>query len=119
MEALRKIERRASRKDVAFDWLLFLRNDVYEHLVDVQSDRGKEGKIIVDWESRIALREIIERRIEVTTQGDNNKKGAEWKDISTAIIEETDSLDWLVDRSLMRPRYLIQLVHQCIGTWNV
>lgn len=115
MDALRKIERQTARRNIAFDWLLMLRNDVYELLIDDQSDRGKDDKIVVDWDSKIALREVIERRIEVSTQNDRGQNGAKWKDIAITIVDEKDSLEWLVDRSLMRPRYLIQLVNQCLG----
>ncbi|MAO57393.1 MAG: hypothetical protein CMM61_17090 [Rhodospirillaceae bacterium] len=114
LEALRKISRQASRREVEFDWLVFLRNDVFELLVDDQSDRGKEDKIVVDWDSPAALREVIERRISVSTRGPNNR-GATWADLATQSIDNEDSLDWLLKRSLMRPRYIIQLVNECIG----
>lgn len=115
MEALRKIERQASRREIWFNWLLLLRNDVFELLVDEQSDRGKEDKIVVDWDSKEALREVIARRIEASTQDGGKAKGATWHDIAEPIIDGMDSLDWLIARSLMRPRYLIEAVHQCLG----
>jgi hypothetical protein len=40
---------------------------------------------------------------------------ASWGDISTPTIDGEEALSWLIDRSLMRPRYLIQLVDECIG----
>lgn len=115
MEALRKIEREASRRDIEFDWLLMLRNDVYELLVEDQSDRGKEDKIVVDWDSYAALRQVIERRIYASTILEATSRGADWRDIAEPIIDGVDSMQWVIERCLMRPRYLIQIVNECIG----
>lgn len=114
-DALRKFERQASRNETAFDWLLFLRNNVFELLIGEQNDRGKQDVILVDWESAAALRSVIERRINISTPTKANPNGSEWYDIACKKIDGMDTLDWLVQRSLMRPRYLIQLVRECLG----
>ena len=115
IDALRKLERQASRNQVEFDWLLFLRNDVYELLIDQQSDRGKEDTIFVDWESPSALRSVVDRRISVSTSDKSNNAGVQWESFAVNLVDGQRSMDWLIDRSLMKPRYLIQLVRECIG----
>ncbi len=114
IDALRKVERQALRADAKLDWLLFLRNDVFELLVDRQNDRGKDGKIIVDWDSRAALSKVIEERIS-SSGFDAFNRNVTWNDIAAPIVNGEPSLDWMIHRTLMRPRYLIQLCDECIG----
>jgi hypothetical protein len=118
IDALRKIERKAAKDRANLDWLLFLRNDVFELLVDQQNDRGKDGKIVVDWDSEAALQQVIEERIRSSTLA-RTGKSVGWVDISVPTIEGLGSIVWLTRRSLMRPRYLIQLVDECIGHADV
>lgn len=114
IDALRKIERQTAKKQAKLDWLLFLRNDVFELLVDQQNDRGKDGKIIVDWDSEAALEQVIQSRIKASSSSRLGKE-LDWYDISIPTIGGEKSLSWLTKRSLMRPRYLIQLCDECIG----
>lgn len=114
IDALRKVERQALRANGKLDWLLFLRNDVFELLVDQQNDRGKDGKIIVDWDSRAALSKVIEERISASGL-DTVNRDVSWGEIAIPSIEGEASLDWMINRTLMRPRYLIQLCDECIG----
>ncbi|WP_133176247.1 P-loop ATPase, Sll1717 family [Pelagivirga sediminicola] len=118
IDALRKVERKAAKNKANLDWLLFLRNDVFELLVDQQNDRGKDGKIVVDWDSEAALQQVIEERIRSSTLA-RTGKSVGWADISVPTIESLGSIAWLTKRSLMRPRYLIQLVDECIGHADV
>ncbi|MBM1558391.1 hypothetical protein JQV19_19240 [Sulfitobacter mediterraneus] len=114
IDALRKVERQAGKSDAKLDWLLFLRNDVFELLVDQQNDRGKDGKIIVDWDSKAALSKVIQERISASGF-DVTGKDVPWANIAVPTVSGEASLDWMVRRSLMRPRYLIQLCDECIG----
>jgi len=43
--------------------LIFLRNDVYELLVDQTPDRGKESRVSLDWTDRDLLLELLRRRL--------------------------------------------------------
>src|SRR3546814_15012983 len=43
--------------------LFFLRNDVYELLLDRTADRGKEQKVLVDWRDPEALKQVVALRI--------------------------------------------------------
>ena len=114
IDALRKVERKAAKNKASLDWLLFLRNDVFELLVDQQNDRGKDGKIVVDWDSEAALQQVIEERIKSSTLT-RTGSSAGWTEISVPTIDGVSSIAWVTRRTLMRPRYLIQLVDECIG----
>jgi hypothetical protein len=63
LEATRKLERQLDRRDIKCSTLTFLRNDVYQLLVDETPDRGKEGHVGLDWSDADLLREMIRRRL--------------------------------------------------------
>ena len=48
LEATRKLQRQLEREEIDCRTLVFLRNDVYEHLVQHTPDRGKESKVLLD-----------------------------------------------------------------------
>lgn len=113
LEATRKIERLFRKKSLDAYTIVFLRNDVYELLIDSTPDRGKETKVLIDWTDSDMLRELIRRRI-VYNGVDGNKTFEEiWPSICVSHVEGEDSFQFLIDRSLMRPRFLINLINHC------
>lgn len=111
VEVGRKLERALAPLDVESFCLIFLRNDVYELLLDETPDRGKEGKIAIDWTDRQQLKQLLQRRLSAS-----NVDGAvHWGRIATSHVEGEASFDWAIDRCLMRPRYLIDLINRCLG----
>jgi hypothetical protein len=113
IDAARKIEREFSRLDVDVNTIVFLRNDVYELLVKETSDRGKEGNVMLDWTDEDLLREIIRLRIVANGLDEAMPIEEAWPLICTPLYHGEDSLQYLIDRSLMRPRFLLNLVNQC------
>lgn len=107
----RKIERALSKLDIPSFCLIFLRNDIYELLLDDTPDRGKEGKVAIDWTDRELLKLILRRRLQAA-----QPTAVTWGQIAASHVEGRGSLDWLIDRSLMRPRYLLELVNRCLGS---
>jgi len=116
IEATRKIERELRRLDIPAHTIVFLRNDVFEHLVDSTADRGKETRANVDWDDPEMLREMLRRRITRTevdaAESDFTKI---WPAICTPIVDGEDSAQYLIDRCLMRPRSLLDLIGHCRG----
>ena len=117
MEATRKIERDLTKVSITAHTIVFLRNDVFEHLVDTTSDRGKETRSNVDWDDPELLRELVRRRIvrvlPEAQQGANFS--TVWTSICVPIVDGEDSSQYLIDRSLMRPRSLLDLIGHCKG----
>jgi len=116
LEATRKIERELQKKSLDAHTVIFLRNDVYEILVDSTSDRGKETRANVDWTDPDLLREMLRRRI-VRAFPTAEKASFEdlWRKICDPIVDGEESSQYLIDRSLMRPRSLIELIGHCRG----
>ncbi len=114
LEATRKIERQLQRRDVNCSTLAFLRNDVYELLVSETPDRGKEGRVALDWSDPDLLRELIRRRLMHNDMPDRPFEDL-WHRICISHIEGEESSQYLIERCLMRPRALIDLANHCRG----
>lgn len=117
MEATRKIERELTKVSITAHTIVFLRNDVFEQLVDSTSDRGKETRSNVDWDDPELLREVIRRRIAraLPEEQQDADFSTVWTSICIPIIDGEDTAQYLIDRSLMRPRSLLDLVGHCKG----
>ncbi|SDA65129.1 hypothetical protein SAMN03159475_2577 [Pseudomonas sp. NFPP33] len=113
IDATRKIERQFDRAHINVNSIVFLRNDVYELLVKETSDKGKEAKVILDWTDPDLLRELLRLRI-VSNNGDADEPfNIVWPRICASHYSGEESSQYLIDRSLMRPRFLLNLVNQC------
>ena len=114
--ALHKIEKPLRRSNVQCHGIVFVRSDVYEHLVDATPDKGKVRKISLDLSSRDILREILRRRIAHALRRDVSLAET-WPDLMISHIASTaeETCDFLIDRSFMRPRCLLDLVQACIS----
>jgi hypothetical protein len=116
IEATRKLERELRRHNVTAHTIVFLRNDVFENLVDSTSDRGKETRANVDWDDAEMLRELVRRRASRNLPAEIGKDFSRlWPAMCTPKIDGEDSAQYLIDRCLMRPRSLLDLIGHCRG----
>jgi hypothetical protein len=113
LEATRKIQRQFSRDDVDFKSLVFLRNDVHEHLIRETSDRGKETAVSLDWDDREVLKEIVRRRIVATTDLEGEFDGV-WGATFESSVGAQPSFHFMAERTLMRPRDLLAFVRRAV-----
>ncbi len=111
LDASRKIEKWIEKRDFECHTIVFLRNDVYELLVRETADRGKEFVISVDWQDADLLREMLRKRI--MRQDKESSFEELWSQIFITHIRGEETSQYLIDRSLMRPRYLINLINHC------
>jgi hypothetical protein len=114
LEATRKIERLLNQRKIDCSALAFLRNDVYEILVSETPDRGKEGRVAIDWSDPDLLRELIRRRLLFSDMPDRPFDDL-WRRICVSHIDGEESSQFLIERCLMRPRALIDLANHCRG----
>ena len=73
------------------------------------ADYGKLASASVEWNDRELLLKLFQRRV---LQGFGEKPPAwdtVWNEVSVTRVDEASTLDFLLDASLMRPRYLIRL----------
>lgn len=116
IEATRKIERDLDRQGISAHTVIFLRNDVFELLVDATPDRGKETRANVDWSESDMLRELVRLRVTFGNPELQDLPFEElWSRICTGLVAGEESSQYLIERCLMRPRYLIELLNHCRG----
>jgi hypothetical protein len=115
LDATRKLQHQLETNDVEFDCLVFLRSDIYEHLREETPDKGKDTAIRLDWEDPSVFREIVRRRFTASTGLDGEFRDL-WRQICTPLVDGQDSFAYILDRTLMRPRDMLQFLREAIHT---
>lgn len=113
IDATRKIEREFSRNNLDINTVVFLRNDVYELLVRETSDRGKEASVLLDWTDADLLRELVRLRIISNGLPEETDFLSAWQKVFVSHYKGEETSQYLIDRSLMRPRFLLNLINHC------
>jgi hypothetical protein len=121
LEAMDKLERfltrpkRNTKPDQHIDChgMVFIRNDVYDLLLEHTSDRGKIKRISLDWNSPELLRELLRRRFVASGAKKQSKFEDVWRQICVSHIDGVESSSYIIERCLMRPRCLIDLLSYC------
>ena len=113
MAATRRLQGQFEDRDISLKSLVFLRNDIYEHLIRDASDRGKDTAIDLAWEDPELFRQIVASRL----RAGSNVVGefAElWPRFFVQQVGVEESFNFLLSRTLMRPRDLLNFIHRCV-----
>lgn len=117
IDAGRKIQRDMQRERLDFHCVIFLRNDVYQLLMQSTADFGKEMRTSLDWTDPDLLRNLLHARL---AANDRIPEGLPfsrvWSEVCVPLIDGTESAQFLIERSLMRPRNLLKEVIHCRGS---
>lgn len=113
LESTRNIERFFHKHGIVCVTLVVVRNDVYELLIDETPDRGKESKVSLDWTDPQELRQMLLRRLAYGGLKQATNFEESWNQICVSHIEGEESSQYLIERSLMRPRNLLNLLNYC------
>jgi hypothetical protein len=111
LDGARKLEQSFAKHEIEMHSVVFVRNDVYENLVEGSPDRGKHAKVSLDWTDPDLLREFLRRRITKGNFPPNENFSTVWSAVAQTHVRGEDSSQYLIDRSLMRPRNLLNLVN--------
>ena len=111
LEATRKLQRQLEDRHVDFHSLVFLRNDIYEHLIRETPDKGKETTITLDWPDPEVFKEMVRQRVESSTELGGSFDDV-WPAIFDSYIGTQDSFAFLIARTLMRPRDLLSFLRK-------
>jgi hypothetical protein len=113
LEATRKLQRQFESREVEFHAVVFIRNDIYEHLVLKSSDRGKDTAVILDWNDPETFKEILRRRIICSTELDGTFDEL-WPVFFDTHVKGEESFAYILGRTLSRPREVIRFCRECI-----
>lgn len=114
--ATRKLQKEMQRRRVDLKTVIFLRNDVFERLIDGMPDRGKESSVSLDNSDPEVLEEIIRQRA-VTSLGENIASfDAFWGSLFDQHIGGEASFRYLLRHTFLRPRDILGLVRKAVDT---
>jgi hypothetical protein len=115
LEATRKLQRQFETRDIALFSVVFIRNDIYEHLILEPAERGKETAAMLDWNDSELFKDIVGRRI---AQSMNLSLSFDeiWGTFFTPHVRGEDSFQFILNRTLMRPREVLRFVRESINT---
>jgi hypothetical protein len=116
LDAAWKVERSVEDADVECKTVVFLRNDVYELLVEHTPDRGKLTKALVDWTDQAALKQLLRRRLIFSGLDPDLNFEDMWARICVPGVRGQDSAEFILERCLMRPRALLNAIAHIRGT---
>lgn len=114
IDAMANIEQQLGKARVECHGVVFIRNDVYELLVAGTPDRGKVAHIALDWTDPELLRELLRRRFLYTGTIRGEPVFTEiWGQICVSHVRGEETSQYMIERALMRPRGLIDLLRFC------
>ena len=114
LDATRKLQRQFENRSISLHAVVFLRNDIYQHLILDPGDRGKESPVILDWNDPEALKEMLRRRIVQSTELSESFDEL-WRLFFVSHVSGEESFSYILERTLMRPRELLRFVRDCIN----
>ena len=109
IEAMQEIAKSFRKHKLDCSWVVFLRSDVYVFVLEVMADYSKHQPQLLEWTDRGLLKTVLQKRIMASLSDRVLAWDETWREVSTPSVRGKDTLDFLVDASLMRPRYLIRL----------
>jgi hypothetical protein len=114
MEATRKLQRQLSRNEIECRAIVFIRNDVYEHLLGETPDKGKDTAVVLDWTDEEAFKSLVHRRMMASTKIERPFSEM-WSMFFESYIKGEHSFAYILRRTMMRPRDLIGFLRQCVS----
>lgn len=117
IDASRKVEREMRKEGHKFHCIVFVRNDVYEHLMQNSADYGKEMRAVLDWTEPELLREMLRLRLVagVKKAASSTPLDQLIRLISISHYDGCEIVDYMIGLSLMRPRNLVKLFNHARG----
>ena len=113
LDAIWKLERAFQRQGIPTTGIIFIRNDVYENMVATMPDRGKISQALVDWTDAALLLELLRRRFLCSGVDGNPSFEDLWRQVCVSHIRGEETSHYMIERCLMRPRSLIDLLRFC------
>ncbi|MCR9217709.1 MAG: hypothetical protein NXI14_10985, partial [bacterium] len=118
IEAINRMSLRLKKSGIRGGGIVFIRSDVFDLVINNTSDRGKLPAASIDWVDKEQLRELLRKRLIYFT-GDHFSTDCDFKDVWTSVcvshIDGEDTSSYMIDRSIMRPRSLIDLFQRCLS----
>jgi hypothetical protein len=113
LDAAQALQRQLDKRDVNFHSVVFVRTDIFEHLVERTPDRGKDSYVNLDWDDRELFREIVRARIVSSTSAEGSFEEV-WPQVGPQLVGIENGFDYMLDRTLLRPRDLLMFLQDAM-----
>ena len=113
IDGARKCQRDMQADGHDFHSIVFVRNDVYELLIRESADFGKEMRASLDWSDPDMLRELLRLRLVNNGFSADETFDKIWNRICVSHYRTEETSQYMIDRTLMRPRNLLKLFNHC------
>ena len=113
IDAARKMQREMQRRNHDFHCVVFIRNDVYQLLMEESPDFGKEMRVSLDWRDAELLREMLRRRLVLNGFDEDTTFHDIWPSLCISHYKAEETSQYMIDRCLMRPRNLLKIFNHC------
>lgn len=117
IDAGRKVERDMRKDGHVVHCIVFIRNDVYEHLMRQSADYGKEMRVALDWTDSDMLRELLRLRLISGLPAGSASLAFDqiWPQLCISHYKGEETSSYIIERSLMRPRNMIKMFAHAKG----
>ena len=117
IDAGRKVERDMRKDGHTVHCIVFIRNDVYEHLMRQSADYGKEMRVTLDWTDPDLLRELLRLRLVAGLSSESGDLSFEqiWPKLCISHYKGEETSSYIIERALMRPRNVIKMFSHAKG----
>ncbi|MEQ1536155.1 MAG: hypothetical protein ABL923_09785 [Burkholderiaceae bacterium] len=117
IDAGRKVERDMRKDGNTVHCIVFIRNDVYEHLMRQSADFGKEMRVALDWTDPDLLRELLRLRLVAGLPSESSDLSFEqiWPKLCISHYKGEETSSYIIERALMRPRNVIKMFSHAKG----
>jgi hypothetical protein len=111
IDAGRKVERDMRKAGHTVHCIVFIRNDVYEHLMRQSADYGKEMRVTLDWSDPDMLKELMRLRLVASLPHESSGIAFDqiWPKLCVSHYKGEETATYIIERSLMRPRNVIKM----------
>lgn len=115
LDASRKLQKMLIKEDINFHSIVFIRNDIYSFFLDKTTDRGKDQVTYLDWNDTDLFKEIFRLRIN-RDQKSKETLDEIWARIFDLHVLSESSFNYIIDRTLLRPRDFLLFIHYALQT---
>jgi len=114
LDASRKLQRSFEKKGLNCVSMVFIRRDVFTHLVDYTPDRGKENYANLDWSDIELIRDLLLLRIHHEAPELHGSFEHCWSQLFDPHVSGESSFRYITSRTFLRPRDVLNFTRKCI-----
>lgn len=114
LDASRKLQHSFEKKNINCVSTVFIRRDVFTHLIDNTPDRGKENYANLDWSDMELIRDLLLLRFRHEAPELVGSFEHCWSQLFDPHVSGESSFRYITSRTFLRPRDILNFTRKCI-----